>query len=120
MADEKTAIQDREIRYDIPAADIHETADGIVVVADMPGVDRSSLDITVERSTLTITGKAKRDVPEGYEILYSEFDVEGYRRSFTVSDEFDLVKVRADFRDGVLRISIPRSESAKPKKIKIN
>jgi HSP20 family molecular chaperone IbpA len=119
MSDAKTTVMNREMRMDVPLADIFETKDGLVIRADMPGVDRDSLDITVERSVLTLTGRIRHETPEGYELVYSEYGIDGYERSFTLSDEFDLGKVRAEFRNGVLEISVPKSEAAKPRKIEV-
>lgn len=120
MSDQKNNVETRELRFEPPATDIYETGDGITLLADMPGVDKETLDLTVERSTLTITGKLRPRDMEGFELAYSEYSADGYRRSFTVSDEFDLAKIRARYENGVLAVSIPKSESAMPKRIKVN
>ena len=120
LVEQKSNLETRDERYEIPVADIRETSEGIAIQADMPGADKESVDITVERSTLTITGKTKIETPEGYELAYSEYDTTGFKRSFTLSDEYDLNKVVANFKDGILTVSIPKSESAKPKKIKVH
>jgi len=119
MSDGKTAVAHKEMRLDVPAADIVETVDGLEMLVDMPGVDKDSLDITVERSTVTLSGTIRKEPLSGYELLYGEYDTDGFERSFTLSDEFDLSKIRAEFENGVLRISIPKSEAAKPRKIEI-
>jgi len=73
----------------VPRADIYETDDAIFVVADVPGVDESSLDITLENNVLTINGYVESVPPEGYSLSYAEYREGDYVRSFRLSDEID-------------------------------
>jgi len=110
----------REPRVYSPATDILETADGLTVKMEMPGVPKDGIDISVEKSTITVQGHVK--APEGlaeFEPVHREFDADAYRRSYTFSNEFDLEKIDASHADGVLTLRIPRSESAKPRRIEI-
>ncbi len=102
-----------------PAVDIFEKGDTTVILADMPGVAPDDVDVTLERQVLTLTGRVKRHVPEGYRRLSSEYREGDYSRVFTLSDAVDQAQIKADFRNGVLRLELPRAAEAKPKKITV-
>lgn len=102
-----------------PAVDIFERDDATVIMADMPGVAPQDVDVTLERQVLTLRGKAKANEPEGYRSLSSEYRVGDYVRVFTLSDEIDQAKIKAQFKNGVLRLELPRSPETKPKKISV-
>lgn len=104
----------------LPPVDVIEDAAGITLVADLPGVTREGLDLQVEAETLTIEGAVALKLPEGMEATHAEFGVPRYRRVFTLSKELDASRVEADFRDGVLKLRIPKAEHAQPKRIRIN
>jgi len=108
----------RERPVHTPRTDIYETEDAVVLVADMPGVDEKSLDVTLERNTLTITGRTQDDVPEGYRRAYAEFDRGDYQRSFALSAHADPNGIQASMKDGVLRVSVPKAKPAL-KKIRV-
>ena len=103
----------------IPAVDILENANEIVVLADMPGVESKSVTIDLKDNQLTITGKV--DPPEGEkEIpLYKEFNWGDYFRQFTLSNVIDQGKISAKMEKGVLRLVLPKVEKAEPQKIKV-
>jgi HSP20 family protein len=103
----------------IPAVDILENANEIIVLADMPGVESKTVDIDLKDNQLTITGKV--DAPEGgKEIsLYKEFNWGDYFRQFTLSNVIDQGKISAKMENGVLRLVLPKVEKAKPQKIKV-
>lgn len=100
-----------------PAVDIFERDETTVITADMPGVAPGDVDVTLERQVLTLRGKVKPYAPEGYRALSSEYRVGDYVRIFTLSDEIDQAKINAEFKNGVLRLELPRSAETKPKKI---
>jgi len=100
----------RARRAFIPRADIYETADAIFVIADMPGVDETSVDITLEKSVLTIEGYVEDERPEGYSLAYAEYAVGDYQRSFSLSNQIDQSKIEATVTDGVLRLRLPKLE----------
>lgn len=102
-----------------PRIDIAEDADGITLWVDMPGTDGGSVDVTVEKNTLTIEGTAGVDAPEGYELVSREYEVGKYRRDFTLSSDVDPDRITAKSRNGVLEVVIPKREEQKPRKIKI-
>jgi len=109
----------REVPCYIPRADIYEHDDGIMVVADMPGVDENSLDITLEKNVLTISGYVDPYHPEGYSLVFSEYEIGDYQRSFRVSDEIDQDQIEARIKGGVLRLYLPKAEEAKTRKIDV-
>jgi HSP20 family protein len=103
----------------VPRADIYETDDEIVVVADMPGVDENTLEITLENNVLTINGYVEMEPPEGYSLAYAEYRVGDYQRAFSLSDQIDREGIEAAVKDGVLRLHLPKVTEAKVKKIAI-
>ena len=103
----------------VPRADIYETDDEIVVVADVPGVDESTVDITLENNVLTINGYVEMEQPEGYSLAYAEYRVGDYQRAFTLSDQIDREGIEATVKDGVLRLHLPKITEARVKKIAI-
>ena len=102
-----------------PAVDIIEKKDEIVVIADMPGVDEKSVDITLEKNLLTIYGKVEPHIPENHSLSAAEYGVGDYQRVFTISDEIDREKIRASVKNGVLRLNLPKAEQARTKKIEV-
>ena len=102
-----------------PAVDIFEHDETTVIMADMPGVAPDDVDVTLERQILTLRGKVKPYAPEGYRLLSSEYRVGDYIRVFTLSDEVDQAKIKAEFKNGVLRLELPRSPETQPKKISV-
>ena len=102
-----------------PAVDILERNETTVILADMPGVAPDDVDVTLERQVLTLRGKVNLQEPEGYRRLASEYRVGDYVRIFTLSDEIDQSKINAEFKNGVLRLELPRSPETKPKKISV-
>jgi HSP20 family protein len=78
------------------------------VVADMPGVDENSVDITLEQNVLTIDGYAAPVEPKGHRLAYAEYRVGDYQRRFTLSDQIDRDKIEATVKDGVLRLHLSK------------
>ncbi len=103
----------------IPAVDILENANEIVVLADMPGVESKNVDIDLNDNQLTITGKVNAPEAEKEVSLYKEFNWGDYFRQFTLSNVIDQGKISAKMEKGVLRLVLPKLEKAKPQKIKV-
>jgi HSP20 family molecular chaperone IbpA len=103
----------------VPRADIYETNEGINVVADMPGVNENSVEITLENNVLTINGYVEPEEPEGYSLAYAEYQVGDYQRAFTLSDQIDRDGIDAFVKDGVLRLYLPKVTEARKRKIAI-
>jgi HSP20 family protein len=102
-----------------PAVDISENDVGIELVADLPGVRKDGLTVKVDGAHLTIEGSAEIDVPQNLEPLYGEIRSRHFRRSFTLSRELDPSKIEARLDNGVLRMHIPKSEAARPRRIEV-
>ena len=103
-------------RYLAPPVDIVETDEGLLLVADVPGLDEQNLEISVDQGVLTIEGKA----PFGSgAMLWREYAMDGYWRQFQLTDIYDAAKAKAEVRYGVLTLHLPKAEAAKPRKIAI-
>ena len=103
----------------VPPVDVFEDAEGITLLADLPGVSRDRLGVRVDGDTLTIEGTAEVAGPQQLELVYGEARVPAYRREFTLSRELDASRIDAQLKDGVLRLTIPKSEEAKPRRIEV-
>ena len=103
----------------LPPVDIIENPNEIILMADMPGTDEKSIDITLEKNVLTIEGFVSPEIPQDLNLAYAEYDVGDYRRTFTLSNEINQAKIDASYKHGVLKIKLPKAEAAKPKKIKV-
>lgn len=111
----QTREEERTVRPDV---DIFEMVDGLGVVVDMPGVKKEDIDVRVENDILTISGKAKSELPGNP--LYSEYRLGNYFRQFQLGEHVDQEKIRAEMKHGVLTLHLPKAEKAKPKKITVN
>jgi HSP20 family molecular chaperone IbpA len=109
----------RSTRAYIPAASIYETEDRVVVLADMPGVDEASVDITLDKNELTINGYVQPFKPEGYTLAYGEVEPGDYRRTFVLSNEVDRNSIEASVKDGVLRLELAKAPDYKARKIAV-
>lgn len=115
----RVPVQSQEERVQVPPVDIYETAEGIVLMADLPGVSARTLEIRVEQEVLTIEGSLDLEMPEELKPLYAEVQASRYRRRFTLSPELDTDKIEARLSQGVLTLSIPKREELRPKKIEV-
>jgi HSP20 family protein len=109
----------RECRCFVPRADIYEVDDQIVIVADVPGADKDSIDVTLEKNVLSIDAYVNSATPEGHSLSFAEYETGDYQRSFRLSDEIDREKIQASVRDGVLRLYLPKSGAARTRKISV-
>ena len=109
----------RERQCFVPKTDIYESDKGIVLVADIPGVDRDSVDITLDKNVLTIEALTTTPVYDGLSISYSEYVPGDFRRQFRLTKEIDQNKIEAVVADGILKLTLPKAEVAKSKKIPI-
>jgi HSP20 family protein len=111
---ELTRAQERYIQ---PPVDIYETNEGLVLLADLPGVAPSDLEVRLEENILTIQGKAKHAVAS--EPIYREFELVNFFRQFELSDQVDREKIAARLNHGVLILQLPKAEKAKPRQIPV-
>jgi HSP20 family protein len=104
-----------------PAVDIHETDDGYVIKAELPGVSKDDVSIDVHQNTLTLRGQRKHEAEVKQDKYHRVERAYGtFQRSFVLPTVVDQEKVQATFKDGVLELHLPKSEAAKPKRIAIN
>lgn len=103
----------------LPPVDVIEDASGITLYADLPGVPKDKLHLQVEADTLTIEGEIDLEMAEGMDASHTEVGLPRYRRVFTLSKELDANKVGAEFKNGVLKLSIPKAEHAQPRKVEV-
>ena len=96
-----------------------EDSNKIQLIADLPGINKEGLGVRVDGNTLTIEGEVKLDLPTQLESTYAEIRSGFYQRSFTLSRELDENKINAELKDGVLTLTIPKREEAKPRRIEV-
>ena len=109
----------RSHRCYIPKTDIYETENEIILIAEVPGADQDSVDITLEKNILSINAFVKTDAPTNYNRVYSDYEGGDFQRSFRLSDEINQNNIKAVVSNGELRLHLPKSEPAKAKKIKV-
>jgi HSP20 family protein len=107
----------KRMRVVAPLVDIYENEDELLLQADVPGVAKEDVNVRVDNGTLTVS--ATRRVNGDGNAQWLEFGEAEYRRSFSVPQTIAVDKVRAELKDGVLTLHLPKSESAKPKQIEI-
>jgi len=103
----------------VPRVDIYENETEVVLVADMPGVDETSVSIDLEGNELAIRGKFLPKAPEGYSLTYQEYASGDYERAFTLGDTIDRQGIRAVVKDGVLTLNLPKAKEAQPQRITV-
>jgi len=103
--------------YVTPPVDIYETAEGLVVKADLPGVAKESLDVRVENNQLTIQARAAHVAPG--EPIYREYGLVNFFRQFELNERVDQSNISAELKHGVLTLNLAKAEEAKPKRIDI-
>lgn len=103
----------------LPRTDIYEREDSIIVVAEMPGVSRESVDVDLENNELTIAGRARERRIEGHELSYAEYETGDYRRKFRITTPVDADRIDASMKNGVLQVMLPKSKEAQPRKVDV-
>jgi HSP20 family protein len=104
----------------VPPVDVFENENAITLLADLPGVPKDQLNLRVDGETLVIEATATgSSAPQDMELVYGELQCASYRRQFTLSRELDASRIEAQLRDGVLRLTIPKAEEARPRRIEV-
>lgn len=116
---EATEERTKNVAYYKPDVDIYETPNEIVLLTDVPGVDPKTVDIDLKEDVLSIEAKINTDVYEGLKPLYTEYRVGHYCRKFTLDTIIDQTGIKAKIVNGVLEITLPKAERAKPRKVSI-
>ena len=104
----------------VPTTDIFETNDALKVVMEMPGVDKANLDVNVENDVLTVSGRIDLSKYEKLQPVYTEYNIGHYRRTFNLSSSrVNQDRIAAEMKDGVLTLTLPKVEQAKPRRISV-
>ncbi|HPD61615.1 MAG TPA: Hsp20/alpha crystallin family protein [Thermodesulfobacteriota bacterium] len=103
----------------VPMVDIFETDEELTILADMPGVKADNLKIDLDNNILTMIGDVEAPESPGERDILREYQTGRYFRQFTVSDVIDQSKIEAVLTDGVLRLRLPKAETAKPRQIPV-
>ncbi len=104
----------------LPRTILLENGDSFEVQAEVPGISKDDLNIKIQGNYLEISGKRKVDTPDGYKTHRNERGSNSFSRSFTLPDDIDADRVEAALKDGILYLTLPKSETARPKQITIN
>lgn len=102
----------------VPLVDIYENEEAILLHADMPGVAKDKIEVNIDQGKLTLTGV--RELQQDGAVQWDEIGEVEYQRTFSVPQTIDTGKVEAEFKDGVLRLVLPKSVSAKPRLVTIH
>ena len=121
---QKRQVEDKDeatipARVFLPNTDIYETEDALTVVMEMPGVEKSNVEVGVEEGVLKVYGRIDFSKYEGLQPVYTEYNIGHYARSFRLSSKIDQTKIRAQMNDGVLSLVLPKVEEAKPRVISV-
>lgn len=122
---EKRELQRKEestipVRTFLPTTDIFETNDALKVVMEMPGVDKSNLEVNVENDVLSVSGRIDLSKYEKLQPVYTEYNIGHYRRTFNLSSSrINQDRIAAEMKDGVLTLTLPKVEQAKPRRISV-
>jgi len=103
-----------------PALDLYQNNDNLVAVIELPGMRKEEIEISLHDGTLTISGERKRESNNGEKAERSERYVGTFRRSIALPTRVDASKVTATYRDGILTVTMPKAEEAKPKQIQVS
>jgi len=104
----------------VPTADIYEDRDSLKVILEMPGVEKGNVDVRVEEGVLFVEGRLDLAKYRGLQPLYTEYNIGNYARSFRLSNAIDQDKIGAELKDGVLSLTLPKAEKAKPRTIQVS
>lgn len=119
IVEEDQAERTRETRLFVPRVDIYESKDDINLIADIPGADQDSIEITLEKNILTIEARVVTEKPVDFSLTYAEYGIGDFKRKFTLSNEIDKDRINAVVKDGVLSLKMPKAGPAKAQKIEV-
>jgi len=131
MADQEVQVQQKRevekkpestvpLRSFLPVSDIFETDHALNVVLEMPGVAKENVEIGIDNDVLKISGRIDIAKYEGLQPVYTEYNIGNYSRNFQLSNKIDQDGIKAELKDGVMTLVLPKSEKAKPRRISVN
>ena len=103
-----------------PALDLYQNNDNVIARVELPGMRKEDIEISLQDGMLTINGERKSETSEGEKAERSERYIGKFRRSISLPTQVDANKVSANYRDGILTVTLPKAEEAKPKQIKVD
>ena len=103
-----------------PALDLYQNNDNVIAVVELPGMRKEDIEISLHDGTLTIAGERKGESSNGEKSERSERFIGKFRRSISLPTRVDSAKVNATYKDGILTVTLPKAEDAKPKQIQVN
>jgi HSP20 family protein len=103
-----------------PALDLYQNNNNVIAVVELPGMRKQDIEISLHDGTLTISGERKRETPNGEKAERTERYIGKFRRSIALPVSVDASKVSARYQDGILTVTLPKAEEAKPKQIPVN
>ena len=106
--------------YKTPECDIYENDNEYIMYFDVPGVIKDDISLKVEKDVLTLTAECTKKAGENYTCLRDEMMYSGFKRSFDLGDSVDSDKINADYKNGTLKLTLPKKEKQKTKQISIN
>ena len=111
--------EQRRVQYATPLVDVESNEEGYIIRAEMPGVDKSGLEITVDNGELTIVGHRRTSELTG-EPVYREIRNNDFRRVYELDPAIDTAKISARIEQGILTLALPKAESVRPRKITVD
>ena len=102
-----------------PPVDIYETENGLMLVADVPGTTAEGVTVTLERRVLSVHARVEEDSPDGYSLVYREYEAGDFECQFTLAGDFDADRIEANLTNGVLRLLVPKAPEAQARTIQI-
>lgn len=103
----------------IPRTNLYDNGNQLEIKAEVPGMEKDDLSIKIQGNYLELSGTRKSDTPEGYKVHRIEREATSFTRSFTLPSEVDVEKVNASLKNGILSLTLPKAEAAKPKQVSI-
>jgi HSP20 family protein len=107
-------------RYFVPPADIYETEEALIIVLEVPGAEKNKLDINLENDVLRLDAQIDLGKYEGYEPVYTEYNIGHFQRAFALSGKIDQDGITADLDDGVLTLTLRKAKEARPRRISLS
>ncbi|MCS6970174.1 MAG: Hsp20/alpha crystallin family protein [Planctomycetota bacterium] len=108
-----------ERRVVAPRVDILETDDAVLLIADMPGVSADSIDVRVHGDVLTLRGTTRLEEPRSFQVIWREYALRDYERTFRLGHAIDTERITAQAKDGVVRVTLPKRAAAQAKRIAV-
>ncbi len=102
-----------------PRADIFDGGDAWHITVELPGVDQSGVDVTVEQGILTVRAESALQAPEGLQLRHAEYTGRKFARSFRITDDIDTQQIAAEMKHGLLRLKLPKALKAQPQKVAV-